>query len=132
MKDITKAYTDKVLFDHVDFSIDDGEKVGIIGINGTGKSTLLKIIAELEYHETGEIVKGNHVHINYLPQNPIFPKERTIYDYVVKANETLDNHWSIEGEAKTILNKLGFTDYEVQIEQLSGGQKERGGYGYSC
>ena len=125
MKDITKAYTDKVLFDHVDFSIDDGEKVGIIGINGTGKSTLLKIIAELEYHETGEIVKGNHVHINYLPQNPIFPKERTIYDYVVKANETLDNHWSIEGEAKTILNKLGFTDYEVQIEQLSGGQKKK-------
>ncbi|MDD2972770.1 MAG: ABC-F family ATP-binding cassette domain-containing protein [Lachnospiraceae bacterium] len=125
MKDITKAFTDKVLFDHVDFSIEDGEKVGVIGINGTGKSTLLKIIAGLEEHETGEIVKGNHVHVNYLPQNPIFPDDSTIYDYVIKANETLDNHWSIEGEAKTILNKLGFTRYDVKIATLSGGQKKK-------
>jgi len=125
MKDITKAYTDKVLFDHVDFSIEEGEKVGIIGINGTGKSTLLKIIAELEEHETGEIVKGNRVHVNFLPQNPEFPEGATIYDYVIKANETLDNHWSIEGEAKTILNKLGFTEYDRKIATLSGGQKKK-------
>lgn len=125
MKDITKAYTDKVLFDHIDFSIDDGEKVGVIGINGTGKSTLLKIIAGLEETETGEIVKGNRVHVNYLPQNPVFPDGCTIYDYVIKANETLDNHWSIEGEAKTILNKLGFTEYDVKIATLSGGQKKK-------
>lgn len=125
MKDITKAYTDKILFDHVDFSIEDGEKVGVIGINGTGKSTLLKIIAELEEHETGEIVKGNRVHVNYLPQNPVFPEGSTIYDYVIKANETLDNHWSIEGEAKTILNQLGFKEYDGKLAMLSGGQKKK-------
>lgn len=125
MKDITKAYTDKVLFDHIDFGINEGEKVGVIGINGTGKSTLLKMIAGLEEAETGDIVKGNRVHINYLPQNPVFPKNMTIYDYVVTANETLDNHWSIEGEAKTILNRLGFMEYDTKIDHLSGGQKKK-------
>lgn len=125
MKDITKAYTDKVLFDHIDFSISEGDKVGVIGINGTGKSTLLKMIAGLEEAETGDMVKGNRVHINYLPQNPVFPKNMTIYDYVITANETLDNHWSIEGEAKTILNKLGFMEYDTKIDYLSGGQKKK-------
>ena len=125
MKDITKAYTDKVLFDHIDFSINEGEKIGVIGINGTGKSTLLKMIAGLEEAETGDLVKGNRVRINYLPQNPVFPPKMTIYDYVITANETLDNHWSIEGEAKAILNKLGFIDYDAQIDNLSGGQKKK-------
>lgn len=125
MKDITKAYTDKVLFDHIDFSINEGEKVGVIGINGTGKSTLLKIIAGLEETETGDVVKGNRVHINYLPQNPVFPADMTIYDYVITANETQSNQWSIEGDAKTILNKLGFMEYDTRIEYLSGGQKKK-------
>ncbi len=125
MKDITKAYTDKILFDHIDFSISEGEKVGVIGINGTGKSTLLKMIAGLEETDSGDMVKGNRVHINYLPQNPVFPENITIYDYVVTANETMDNHWSIEGDAKTILNRLGFIEYDTKIDHLSGGQKKK-------
>lgn len=125
MKHVTKAYTDKVLFDGVDFSLEEGEKVGIIGINGTGKSTLLKIIAGLESYEEGELTKGSHVMVNYLPQNPSFPAGMTIYDYVVKANTTHENEWSIEGDAKTILNKLGFTDYGQEIDHLSGGQKKK-------
>ena len=125
MKHMTKAYTDKVLFDDVDFSLEEGEKVGIIGINGTGKSTLLKIIAGLEEYDEGELIKGNHVMINYLPQNPVFSEGVTIYDYVVTANTTSENQWSIEGEAKNILTRLGFIDYQLPVDKLSGGQKKK-------
>lgn len=125
IKHMTKAYTDKVLFDDVDFSLEEGEKVGIIGVNGTGKSTLLKIIAGLEECDQGEIVTGNHVLINYLPQNPTFSEDVTIYEHVVTANTTEENHWSIEGEAKTILTRLGFTDYQQRVAHLSGGEKKK-------
>lgn len=125
IKNMTKAYTDKVLFQKADFSLEEGEKVGIIGINGTGKSTLLKIIAGLEEADEGEMVFGNHVMINYLPQNPEFPEGITIYDYVVTENTTSENQWSIEGEAKSILTRLGFTDYQQKIAHLSGGQKKK-------
>ncbi|MEG1848514.1 MAG: ATP-binding cassette domain-containing protein, partial [Lachnospiraceae bacterium] len=73
MKDITKAFTDKILFDRVDFSVSEGEKIGILGINGTGKTTLLKIIAGLETSDSGSLVKRNNLCINYLPQHPQFP-----------------------------------------------------------
>ena len=67
IKNLSKAFTDKVLLDGVDFSLEEGEKVGIIGINGTGKSTLLRIIAGLEEGDSGEYIKGKNVVINYLP-----------------------------------------------------------------
>jgi len=122
---MTKAYTDKILLDNVDFSINEDDKVGIIGVNGTGKSTLLKIIAGLENGDKGEIVKGSNVVINYLSQTPEFEHGKTIYDCVVTANEREENHWSIEGEAKSILNKLGFTEYSLVIDTLSGGQMKK-------
>ena len=87
IKDFSKAYTDKVLFDHADFSVNSGEKIGIIGINGTGKSTLLKLISGLDTCDSGQVIKGNNVVINYLPQTPEFPEGRSIYDCVVTANE---------------------------------------------
>ena len=110
IKDMCKAYTDKKLFDHVDFSINENEKIGVIGINGTGKSTLLKVAAGLDTPDEGSVVKGNNVHIRYLPQNPEFTPGSTIYEYVIKANTTHENEWTIEGDAKTILGKLGFTE----------------------
>lgn len=125
IKDMSKAYTDKILFDHVDFSINENEKIGVIGINGTGKSTLLKIAAGLSVPDAGSVVKGSNVHIRYLPQNPDFTPGSTIYEYVIKANTTQDNQWSIEGEAKTILNKLGFSEYDTVVDSLSGGEKKR-------
>lgn len=125
IKNLTKAYTDKVLFDDIDFSLEEGEKVGVIGINGTGKSTLLKIIAGLEESDKGTYVKGTNVVINYLPQNPEFEKGLSIYDYVVSANKRSNSQYDIEGDAKTILNILGFTDYNTQIDTLSGGQKKK-------
>ena len=122
---LKKSYTDKILFDSVDFSIGEGEKVGVIGINGTGKSTLLKIVAGIEEGETGEVIKGNKVHIRYLPQNPEYEPGITIFDYVVTKNKHLGNEWTIEGDAKNVLNRLGFTDYNARIDILSGGGKKR-------
>lgn len=133
IKNLTKAYTDKVLFDGIDFSLEDGEKVGIIGINGTGKSTLLRIIAGIEEGDTGEYTKGNHVVINYLPQNPEFASGQTILEYVIGQNQmhgiagdtSLSGDYGVEGEAKSILNRLGFTDLNQPIDHLSGGQKKK-------
>lgn len=122
---VTKAYTDKVLFEEVDFSIDTREKVGVIGINGTGKSTFLKVLAGIEEIDSGEIVTGNHVVINYLPQNPEFPKDITIYEYVTGKNVTSGEHWELEGETKRILNVLGFQEYDKKVTHLSGGQKKK-------
>lgn len=122
---LKKSYTDKILFDSADFSIGEGEKVGVIGINGTGKSTLLKIVAGIEEGETGEVIKGNKVHIRYLPQNPEFEPGITIFDYVVTKNKHLGNEWTIEGDAKNVLNRLGFTDYNARVDILSGGGKKR-------
>lgn len=125
IKDMCKAYTDKVLFDHVDFSINENEKIGVIGINGTGKSTLLKIVAGLDKPDNGSVVKGNNVHIRYLPQNPEFTPGSTIYEYVISANTTPENEWTIEGDAKTILGRLGFSDFDTIVDKLSGGEKKR-------
>ena len=107
VKNLSKTYTDKVLLQGVDFAINEGEKIGMIGVNGTGKSTLLKIIAGLEEADAGEIAKGNHVYISYLPQNPEFPKDMSILEYVIDQNRTHDKIRGIEGEAKNILNRLG-------------------------
>ena len=125
IKDMCKAYTDRTLFDHVDFSINENEKIGVRGINGTGKSTLLKIVAGLDMPDEGSVVKGNNVHIRYLPQNPEFTPGSTIYEYVIKANTTHENEWTIEGDAKTILGKLGFTEFDTVVDKLSGGERKR-------
>lgn len=125
IKNLTKEYTDRKLFDGIDFSLEEGEKVGVIGINGTGKSTLLKIIAGLETGDAGEYVKGNNVVINYLSQNPVFESGISIYDYVINANKSAHENYSVEGEAKMMLQKLGFEDFNLKVDHLSGGQKKR-------
>lgn len=123
-KEIRKSFTDRELFTGVDFSIEDQDKTGIVGINGTGKSTLLRILAGIEEPDAGEVVKGNRVYVRYLPQNPEFPKGMTLYDYVITANRTEDNEWSIAGDGKEILNLMGFEDEREVIGHLSGGQKK--------
>lgn len=122
---IVKAYSERVLLNDVNFSIHRGEKVGVIGTNGMGKSTLLKIIAGIEEADQGEIIKGNKVHIRYLPQTPVFEKNMTVLEAVLKDNINEINQWSVESEAKTVLQELGLTDYEQKVEELSGGQKKR-------
>lgn len=125
IKNFSKSITDKVLFKETDFSINEGEKIGVIGVNGTGKSTLLKIISEMTDTDSGEVVKSNKIKMNYLPQNPEFEKGITIYDYVISKNKNEHNQWNIEGDAKNILNILGFDDYFLVADKLSGGQRKR-------
>ena len=95
IKGFSKAYTDKILFDDADFSVNSGEKIGVIGVNGTGKSTLLKIIAGIDECDSGQLSKGNNVVIKYLPQTPDFAEKVSIYDYVITANVDEENKWSI-------------------------------------
>lgn len=125
IKNFSKSYTDKILFDNADFSINSKEKIGIIGVNGTGKSTLLKIIAGIDTCDSGQLSKGNNVVIRYLPQTPDFTEAVSIYDYVITANSNEENQWSIEGDAKAFLHRLGFDDTSLMVNTLSGGQRKK-------
>lgn len=120
---ISKVYGEKVIFDDISCGIQEGEKIGIIGINGTGKSTLLRILAGLEEGDEGQVIMQNGVHLAYLPQNPQFPADSTILDYV--ADGRWHKEWGTESEAGNVLNKLGLTDHQAKISHLSGGQKKR-------
>lgn len=117
---ISKTYGEKVLFDKVVLGVNKGDKIGVIGVNGTGKSTFLKIIAGIEEPDAGEIVSGRGVTVSYLAQAPQFNPGDTIVGYVIK-----DKNNASEAEAKTILTKLGITDFDASINTLSGGQRKR-------
>lgn len=117
---ISKTYGEKVLFDKVVLGVNKGDKIGVIGVNGTGKSTFLKIIAGIEEPDAGEIVSGRGVTVSYLAQAPQFNPGDTIVSYVIK-----DKNNASEAEAKTILTKLGITDFDAAINTLSGGQRKR-------
>lgn len=116
---IEKIFGDKVIFDDASLGIQQGDKIGIIGINGTGKSTLLRIIAGEEEPDRGEVIRQNGLKILYLPQNPEFPREGTLASYVRKGDPQTD--WQVE----SYLNILGITDLEVPFATLSGGQKRK-------
>lgn len=160
-ENITKSFGEKNLFHEISFSIESEDKIGLIGVNGTGKSTLLKIIAGQEMPDSGSIVMKNGIRIGYLPQEPIFDENSTVIQQVFhsdnkvlnlikryeaameklekdKENKVLQeqiavfiheidklNVWDIQSEAKTILTKLGITEFHKPIAQLSGGQKKR-------
>lgn len=125
---LTKSYTERLLFDDTAFSINEGEKVGLIGINGTGKSTLLKIVAGLEEPDDGSVVRRRNLYIRYLPQIPVFTSGDTVLDAIVRDNAS-EPHFSsreeIEASAKNILTRLGIYDFDEKVEHLSGGQRKR-------
>ena len=116
---IHKIFGDKVIFDDVSCGIQEGDKIGIIGINGTGKSTLLKIIAGVEEPDEGQVVRQNGLRIAYMPQSPEFPKDATVSSYALDGNP--DTDWKIMSN----LTKLGIMDYDAVLDQLSGGQRRR-------
>ena len=125
---LTKSYTERLLFDDTSFSIGDGEKVGLIGINGTGKSTLLKIVAGLEEPDDGSVIRRRNLYIRYLPQIPQFTPGDSVLDSIVRDNRNEPHFTSreeIEASAKTILTKLGIYDFDAKVETLSGGQRKR-------
>lgn len=125
---LMKSYTERLLFDDTSFSIGDGEKVGLIGINGTGKSTLLKIVAGLEEPDDGSVIRRRNLYIRYLPQIPQFTPGDSVLDSIVRDNRNEPHFTSreeIEASAKTILTKLGIYDFDAKVETLSGGQRKR-------
>lgn len=117
---ISKSYGEKVLFDGVTLGVNKGDKIGVIGVNGTGKSTFLKIVAGLVEADDGQIVKGSDVTVTYLAQTPDFHEKDSILGYVLRGKPQ-----ATEAEAKKILTKLGINDFEKDINTLSGGQKKR-------
>ncbi|WZL73310.1 ABC-F family ATP-binding cassette domain-containing protein [Clostridiaceae bacterium 35-E11] len=155
IENISKSYTEKPLLDNINFGIDGGDKIGLIGINGTGKTTLLKIIAGVEQPDEGRVIKGNSVRIEYLPQNPDFDSNAVILEQIFKGHSPIMkvireyqeaiqnpdtpnekiirlthdmdalNAWNIENEAKAVLTKLGIVDFKAKVGTLSGGQKKR-------
>ncbi len=125
---LTKSYTERLLFDDTAFSIEAGEKVGLIGVNGTGKSTLLKIVAGLEEPDQGNVVCRRNLYVRYLPQNPEFTAGDTVLESIVRDNKKEPHFTSqeeLEASAKAIFTRLGIYDYEAKVETLSGGQKKR-------
>ena len=120
LENISKSYTGRMLFDDTSFFLHDNEKVGLIGINGTGKSTLLRIIAGLEEEDEGKITRATNMVIGYLPQNPQFNPEDSVISAVIGADSEVS-----ESEAKTMLTKLGVYDFEQKTGELSGGQRKR-------
>ena len=125
LENISKSYGERFLFKNANFTLDEGEKVGIIGINGTGKSTLLRIIAGAEEVDEGKVTIANHVVIRFLTQHPVFKEGATVLECVLEGNVTEQNKWSIESEAKSMLNELGIMDFDAIADTLSGGQRKR-------
>ncbi|ENQ3107755.1 ATP-binding cassette, subfamily F, uup [Bacillus sp. 491mf] len=161
VENVSKSYGDKPLFNGLSFSIAEGQRAGIIGVNGTGKSTLLKIIAGVEIPDTGEMTHTRGYTISYLSQQPDFKENLTVLEQVFhgdtplirllreyeqtllnleknptseKAQESLFavqqrmdamNAWEANANAKSLLTKLGITDFSAEVGNLSGGQKKR-------
>lgn len=116
---ISKIFGEKVIFDDASFGIEEADKIGIIGKNGTGKSTLLKIVAGVEEPDEGQIITQNGLKIAYLPQNPEFPKGATVMSYAMDG--TVEEDWKVQSN----LTKLGINDYQMSLDQLSGGQRRK-------
>ena len=161
LENISKSYSEKILANNISLGINEGEKIGLIGVNGTGKSSFLKIVAGVEEPDEGTVTKGNRVRIEYLAQTPDYDDNATVLEQVFKGNseemrilreyeellEKIDkgevkendserliklqgkidalNLWDMESEAKNVLTKLGITNFEEKVGNLSGGQKKR-------
>lgn len=119
---ITKSYREGNLLNGVSLYLEEGDKAGIIGINGTGKSTLLKIIAGVEQPDSGSVVTASGVRIGYLPQNPNFTAGTTVLAQVFSGAASAARQ-AKEYEAKSILTRLGITEFDRDVSTLSGGQK---------
>lgn len=125
-QNISKTYMERKVLDDVSFFLNEGDKVGMIGINGTGKSTLLKILAGAEEPDSGDIIRTNGIRISYLPQIPEFGSSGSILEQVL-LHLPKDLRQAKEYEARSILEKLGISDQERDISTLSGGEKRRAG-----
>jgi len=121
---ISKLYGDKMILEDLSCSVDEGDKIGIIGINGTGKSTLLRIIAGEEEADEGKIIFSNGMAIGWMGQNPEFDEESSILKYVCEGKK-IEDDYGYESDAKAMLTVLELENFDEKIKNLSGGQKKR-------
>ena len=121
---ISKLYGDKMILEDLSCSVDEGDKIGIIGINGTGKSTLLRIIAGEEEADEGKIIFSNGMTIGWMGQNPEFDEESSILKYVCEGKK-IEDDYGYESDAKAMLTVLELENFDEKIKNLSGGQKKR-------
>ncbi|HEX3031317.1 MAG TPA: ABC-F family ATP-binding cassette domain-containing protein [Bacillota bacterium] len=126
VENISKQYGTKTLFSQVTFGIEQGEKLGLIGINGTGKSTLLKVLAGEEQPDTGQVVTARGLSIQYLAQNPAYQPDKSVLAQVYPEELRQGSEdWQGESQAKNLLTRLGINDFEAQMWLLSEGQRKR-------
>ncbi len=123
-ENLKKTYGIRNILDDITFTINEGEHIGLIGINGTGKSTLLKIIAGVEESDSGKLIVMNGVRIAYLPQNPVFQTDTNVLDQVFWG-VVPEKRLELEYEAKAILTRLDITGFDRDVNTLSGGQRKR-------
>lgn len=122
---VSKTFEDTEILKNVTVGINEGDKIGVVGINGTGKSTLLSIVAGNLDPDDGKIIKRKQLRISYLPQNPEFNVKKTLLENVVENIQGKEGHWDISGEAKAMLLKFGLDNADADVSTLSGGQKKR-------
>jgi len=126
LEKVSKSYGEKVLFSEITLGIEEGEKIGLVGVNGTGKSSFLKVVAGIDLPDSGKRTAINGIKIEYLPQNPDFVGEFTVLEQVFLGQMPVgEDALAKESEAKRILTKLGIHDFTAQVTTLSGGQKKR-------
>lgn len=120
LNDVSFSYIDKKILNNVSFTINENDKIGIVGINGTGKSTLLKTIIGSIDINSGKIFRKNEIKIAYLPQEPLFDGNKKIIDVAIEEARVENDY-----EIKAMLSKLGIDDYDAYVKNLSGGEKRR-------
>ena len=125
VENVSKTYMERAVLDDVSVGINDTDKIGVVGTNGTGKSTLLGIVAGVVSPDEGKVVQGNSLRISYLPQNPIFDVDKTLLENITDTIYAGGDHWDKMGEIKANLSKFGIDDPECNPSILSGGQKKR-------
>ncbi len=125
VENVSKSYMSKPVFSGISVGINDTDKIGVVGTNGTGKSTLLSIIAGFTTPDSGQVVVSNGLRISYLPQNPIFDMNKTLLENITDKIYAGGDHWDKMGEIKANLAKFGIDDPECDPSILSGGQKKR-------
>ena len=125
VENVSKTYMAKSVLNDVSVGISDTDKIGVVGINGTGKSTLLAIVAGVVEPDSGQVVMNNNLRISYLPQNPVFDMGKTLLENITDKIYAGGDHWDKMGEIKANLAKFGIDDPECNPEVLSGGQKKR-------
>ena len=125
VENVSKTYMSKPVLNGVSVGISDTDKIGVVGINGTGKSTLLAIAAGTVEPDSGQVVMNNNLRISYLPQNPVFDMGKSLLENITDKIYAGGDHWDKMGEIKANLVKFGIDDPECSPEILSGGQKKR-------